>query len=69
MEAFAVASAVSAWKFLTAAWIRKRMLGQFEHVGTVADLIVYPVKGCGGNHLDEAICGPHGVEIHGIKDR
>ena len=43
-------------------WIRKWSWRQYERVGVVSGLEVFPIKGCGGMALQSADCGQAGIK-------
>ncbi|XP_060077884.1 mitochondrial amidoxime reducing component 2-like [Ylistrum balloti] len=61
--------AASAAKFLLSAWIRNKRLEMFEQIGTVTDVIYYPVKSCQGIPLESGTLCPLGIYANGMADR
>ncbi|XP_033733461.1 mitochondrial amidoxime reducing component 2-like [Pecten maximus] len=61
--------AASAAKFLLSAWIRDKRLEKFERIGTVSDLIYYPMKSCQGIPMESGTLRPLGLYKDGMADR
>ncbi|XP_033734575.1 mitochondrial amidoxime reducing component 2-like [Pecten maximus] len=61
--------AASAAKFLVSAWIRNKRLEKFERIGTVSDLIYYPMKSCQGIPMESGTLRPLGLYKDGMADR
>lgn len=62
-------TAAATAKYLAVYWLRRKRQDRFELVGTVKELICYPVKSCKGVYVDEAECSKFGVKVEGITDR
>ena len=51
-------------------WLmRQQQLKKFERIGTVKELVVYPVKSCQGVYVNEAECTQFGLRVNGVGDR
>jgi len=51
-------------------WLmRQQQLKRFEKIGTVKQLVVYPVKSCKGVYIKEAECTKFGLSVNGVGDR
>lgn len=61
--------AASAAKYLASAWIRNKRLEKFERIGTVSDLIYYPIKSCQGIPMNSGTLQPLGLYKDGMADR
>lgn len=62
-------AAAAATKYLAMYWLRQKRQDRFELVGTVKELICYPVKSCKGVYLKEAECTKFGLQTDGVTDR
>lgn len=49
--------------------MRQKRDERFELVGTVKELICYPVKSCKGVYVEEAACTDYGLKVKGVTDR
>lgn len=56
-------------KYLICELMRKRRDSRFEQVGTVKELIFYPVKSCQGVYINQAECTVYGLKVQGVGDR
>lgn len=59
----------TAVKLLSAEWFRKKKEKQFEQVGTISGLTVFPVKSCRGISLQSARCTVPGLQSDDVTDR
>ncbi|XP_045182490.2 mitochondrial amidoxime reducing component 2-like isoform X1 [Mercenaria mercenaria] len=62
-------TAAATAKYLATWWLREKRQDRFELVGTVKELICYPVKSCKGVYVDEAECTKFGLKVDGVFDR
>lgn len=59
----------AAVKWISAEWFRKKKEKQFERVGTLSALNLFPVKSCRGISLQSARCTVLGLQSNGVIDR
>lgn len=62
-------AAASTIKYTLAWWMREHRKQHFELVGTVKELVCYPVKSFKGIYVQEAECTPAGLKVNGVYDR
>mgnify|MGYP000146197426 CR=1 FL=1 len=56
-------------QYLVCELMRRKRESRFERVGTVKELVCYPVKSCQGIYLDQAECTVYGLKAQGVCDR
>lgn len=59
----------AAVKYGVSWWMRWKRLSEFELVGRVAALYMYPVKSCQRISVQSGLCTSAGLQSDGIRDR